>query len=75
MSNRLTLLELVSRIAARLDDDDEIVAVAAALVNSGAVRLCGNFAGRCFDLVALGLAGGFYAPEVSRGRASASPRR
>jgi hypothetical protein len=75
MSNRVTLLELVMRIAARLEDDEEIVATAAALVNSGAVRLCGNFAGRCFDLVGLGLAAGFYAPTVSRGRASACPRR
>jgi hypothetical protein len=70
----VTLLELVTRIADRVECDDEIVAIAAMLVNSGAVRLCGNFAGRCFDLVALGLAGGFYAPDV-RGRASASPRR
>jgi hypothetical protein len=75
MSNRVTLLELVTRIAARLDDDEEIVALAAWLVNSGTVRLCGNFAGRCFDLAALGLAGGFHAPAVSRDRASASPRR
>lgn len=75
MSNRVTLLELVSRIADRLERDDEIVAMAAWLVNSGAVRLCGNFAGRCFDLAALGLAGGFHAPDVSRARASASPRR
>ena len=50
MSNRVTLLELVTRIAAHVDTDDEIVILAAALVNSGAVELCGNFAGVRFVL-------------------------
>jgi hypothetical protein len=50
MSNRVTLLELVTRIAAYVDTDDEVVILAASLVNSGAVELCGNFAGVRFVL-------------------------
>jgi hypothetical protein len=50
MSNRMTLLELVMRIAAHVDGDEEIVTVAAALVNSGAVELSGTFRGARIDL-------------------------
>ena len=32
-----------------LDGPDEIVETVVALVNSGAVRLCGNFRGRTFE--------------------------
>lgn len=53
MSNHVTLLELVSRIALRARSDEEIVRAAAELVNSGAVRLCGNFRGARIDLGAL----------------------
>jgi hypothetical protein len=57
MSNRVTLLELVSRIASHSRSDEETVAMAAALVNSGAVELCGNFRGARFDPETLGLPG------------------
>jgi len=50
MPTRMTLLELVTRIAAHADTDDEIVILAASLVNSGAVELCGNFRGARFVL-------------------------
>ncbi len=53
MSNRVTLLELVTRIAAYVERDDEVVAIAAQLVNSGAVQLCGNFRGARFDAATL----------------------
>jgi hypothetical protein len=41
---RPTLLDLVQRLGAFIDDDREVVATAAALINSGRVRLCGTFA-------------------------------
>src|SRR5262249_30540547 len=50
MSNHLTLLELVSTVAAHAATEDELVATIVHLVNSGAVRLCGNFRGARFDL-------------------------
>jgi hypothetical protein len=43
-----------------------VVTIAATLVNSGAVRLCGKLAGRCFDVLAAGLAGGFYGARTSK---------
>ena len=39
-----TLLELVHVLNEVTDDDREVVATATFLVNSGRVRLCGNFA-------------------------------
>ena len=42
---RPTLLDLVQRLGAFIDDDREVVTTAAALINSGRVRLCGTFAG------------------------------
>lgn len=54
MSNRVTLLELVTRIAAYVESDDEVARVVAGLVNSGAVELCGNFRGHRFPVDAHG---------------------
>jgi hypothetical protein len=40
-----TLLELIKSVNAFTEDDREVAVVVAHLVNSGRVRLCGNFAG------------------------------
>jgi hypothetical protein len=40
-----TLLDLIQTLNKMTDDDQEVVAMAVSLVNSGRVRLCGNFAG------------------------------
>ena len=39
-----TLLELIKSVNAFTEDDREVAVVVAHLVNSGRVRLCGNFA-------------------------------
>jgi hypothetical protein len=46
-----TLLELVSTLTSFMNSDDEVVALVASLVNSGRVRLCGNFAGATIEVV------------------------
>jgi hypothetical protein len=48
-----TLLDLVQAVSAEARSDNEVVAVVAALINSGKVRLCGNFAGAHIDLTAM----------------------
>lgn len=53
MSNSVTLLELVNAVAKHATTEDDLVATVAELVNSGAVRLCGNFRGARFDMEAL----------------------
>lgn len=40
-----TLLDLIQTIGKVTDNDQEVVATVVSLVNSGRVRLCGNFAG------------------------------
>lgn len=45
-----TLLELVLAVREFASSDEEIVATVAHLINSGQVRLCGNFAGARIDL-------------------------
>lgn len=45
-----TLLDLVQTVNQVTDDDQEVVATVVALVNSGRVRLCGNFAGAKINL-------------------------
>jgi len=45
-----TLLDLVQTLNQIIEDDQEVVAMAASLVNSGRVRLCGNFAGAKINL-------------------------
>jgi hypothetical protein len=42
---KTTLLDLIRAVSDFSDSDAEIVATVAYLVNSGKVRLCGNFAG------------------------------
>jgi hypothetical protein len=39
------MLDLVQTLLQMTNDDQEVVAMATSLVNSGRVRLCGNFAG------------------------------
>ena len=50
MSAQTTLLELVTAVSDEADTDDETVATVVHLVNSGTVRLCGNFRGARIDL-------------------------
>jgi hypothetical protein len=45
-----TLLDLIQTVGQCTTRDDEVVATVAYLVNSGKVRLCGNFAGARIDL-------------------------
>jgi len=49
MPRDTTMLELVTEVARDAQSDAEIVETVVALVNSGAVRLCGNFRGRTFE--------------------------
>lgn len=60
MTLDVTLLELVNTVADYAPSDAEVIATVVYLVNSGAVRLCGNFKGARFDLGALD------APAASR---------
>lgn len=53
MSLDMTLLELVNAVADYAPSDAEVIATVVHMVNSGAVRLCGNFKGARFDLDAL----------------------
>lgn len=53
MDNRHTLLEVVTAVAEYSDNEAELIATVVHLVNSGAVRLCGNFRGARFDLETL----------------------
>ena len=48
-----TLLEFIQVVSESARNDDEVVATVAYLINSGRVRLCGNFEGARFDLDAL----------------------
>lgn len=45
-----TLLDLVHTLSAFMDNEREVVAIVTSLVNTGRVRLCGNFAGATIDL-------------------------
>ena len=47
---QLTFLDLVHALTSFIDNDWEVVALATFLVNSGRVRLCGNFAGATIEL-------------------------
>ena len=49
MPRDTTMLELVTELARDAQSDAEIIETVVALVNSGAVRLCGNFRGRTFE--------------------------
>ena len=61
MARNVTLLDLVSAVAKYARSDREVIATVAYMVNSGRVRLCGNFKGTRFDLDAL-------AEDVGRNR-------
>ena len=50
MSLDMTLLDLVDAVADHARSDAEVIATVVYMVNSGAVRLCGNFRGARFDL-------------------------
>jgi hypothetical protein len=45
-----TLLALVRTLSSLIDNDSEVIALVTYLVNSGQVRLCGNFAGATIEL-------------------------
>ena len=45
-----TLLDLVIAVSEYATTESEVVATIVHLVNSGRVRLCGNFRGATFDL-------------------------
>ena len=47
---RVTLLDVVWAVSKYADTEAELVATVAFLVNSGAVQLCGTFAGARIDL-------------------------
>ena len=53
MAPSVTLLDLVTEVAKYARSDTEVIATVAYMVNSGCVRLCGNFKGARFDLDAL----------------------
>jgi len=53
MAPKVTLLDLVTEIAKYARSENEVIATVAYMVNSGGVRLCGNFKGARFDLNAL----------------------
>jgi hypothetical protein len=50
MGLNVTMLDLVTAVSEFAESDAEVVATVAHMVNSGVVRLCGNFAGRRIDL-------------------------
>jgi hypothetical protein len=54
MARDITMLDLVNAVADHSRSDEEVIATVVYLVNSGAVRLCGSFAGASFDLRGLG---------------------
>jgi len=55
MALQLTLLDLVKAVSDSAASEAEVVATVVHLVNSGVVRLCGNFRGARFDLDAIGI--------------------
>ena len=53
MALNMTLLDLVNAVSGYVRSEAELIATVVYLVNSGRVRLCGNFAGARFDLRSL----------------------
>jgi hypothetical protein len=49
MARSVTLLDLVTSVSGSARSEAELIATVVHLVNSGAVRLCGTFAGTRFD--------------------------
>ena len=56
MTPNTTLLDLVSAVAEHARSEAELIATVVYMVNSGHVRLCGNFKGARFDLETLAAA-------------------
>ena len=50
MTQSMTLLDLVNAVSEHAPSEAEVIATVVYLVNSGRVRLCGNFKGGRFDL-------------------------
>ena len=50
MAQNMTLLDLVKAVSDDAPSEAEVIATVVYLVNSGRVRLCGNFRGARFDL-------------------------
>ena len=50
MAQNMTLLDLVKVVSDHAGSEAEVIATVVDLVNSGRVRLCGNFKGARFDL-------------------------
>ncbi len=50
MSNAVTLLELVTTVGRHTLSEAETISIVVELVNSGAVRLSGNFRGARFEI-------------------------
>ena len=50
MAQNMTLLDLVKAVSEDARSEAEVIATVVYLVNSGGVRLCGNFKGARFDL-------------------------
>jgi len=53
MAQNMTLLDLVKAVSEHAPSEAEVIATVVYLVNSGQVRLCGNFKDARFDLRAL----------------------
>ncbi len=53
MRTETTLLDLVTAVSQSARSETEVIATVVHMVNSGMVRLCGNFAGARFDLSSL----------------------
>jgi len=53
MTQNMTLLDLVDAVSDQTQNETETIATVVYLVNSGRVRLCGNFKGARFDVRAL----------------------
>lgn len=65
-----TLLELVQTVDRYTKNEQETVAAVAYLINSGKVRLCGNFAGAKIDLSSPPAIGQDTTPSSSSRRAA-----
>lgn len=50
MAHQSTLLDLVTLVNERVASEAELIATVVYLVNSGTVRLCGNFRDARFDI-------------------------
>jgi len=50
MAHNMTLLDLVKAVSDDARSEAEVIATVVSLVNSGRVRLCGNFEGVRFNL-------------------------